>query len=98
MKFGSWYQIVNKVTGHTLSYMGVTKFYSMDKAQEVMDCIEQKEIEEFQNMKRHLETSFLLGGNMEFEHRIMLNYENRIQKEEHHIVERKGFLFGTEDN
>ena len=56
-----------------------------------------KEIEEFQNMKRHLETSFLLGGNMEFEHRIMLNYENRIQKEELHIVERKGFLFGTED-
>ena len=98
MKFGSWYQIVNKVTGHTLSYMGETKFYSMDKAQEVMDCIGQKEIEEFQNMKRYLETSFLLGGNMEFEHRIMQNYENRIQKEELHIVEHKGFLFGTEDN
>ena len=98
MKFGSWYQIVHKVTGHTISYMGENKFYSMDKAQEVMDCIEQKEIEEFKNMERDLKTSFLFGGNMEFEHRIMPNYENHIRKEEHHIVERKGFLFGTEDN
>tara|TARA_B100000282_G_scaffold208341_1_gene153256 strand:+ start:126 stop:422 length:297 start_codon:yes stop_codon:yes gene_type:complete len=97
MKFGSWYQIVDKVTGHPLSYMGETRFYSMDKAQEVMDHIEQKEIEEFQNMKRYLETSFLFGGNIEFENRIIENYENRIQKKDVCIIERKGFLFGTED-
>ena len=90
MKFGSWYQIVNKVTGHTLSYMGVTKFYSMDKVQEVMDHIEQEEIKQYQNMKRDLETTLLLGGNIEFENRIIENYENRIQKKDVCIVERKG--------
>ena len=90
MKFGSWYQIVHKVTGHTLSYMGVTKFYSMDKAQEVMDRIEQEEIKQYQNMKRDLETTLLLGGNIEFENRIIENYENRILKKDVCIVERKG--------
>ena len=98
MKFGSWYQIVHKVTRHTLSYMGETKFYSMDKAQEVMDCIEQNEIKEFKNMKRDLKATLLFGGNIEFENRIIENYENRIQKRDYCIVERKGYLFGTEDN
>jgi len=93
MKFGSWYQIVNKVTGHTLYYMGENKFYSMDKAQEVMDRIEQEEIKQYQNMKRDLEMSFLLGGDMEFEHRIIENYENRIQKKDVCIVERKGYTY-----
>ena len=98
MKFGSWYQIVNKVTGYTLSYMGETKFYSMDKAQEVMDWIEHQEIEEFKDMERYLKTSSRFGGNIEFENRILNHYENRIQKKDHCIVERKGFLFGTEEN
>ena len=90
MKLGSWYQIVHKVTGHTISYMGETKFYSMDKAQEVMDRIEQEEIEKYQNMNRDLEMALLLGGNIEFENRIIENYENRIQKKDVCIVERKG--------
>ncbi len=93
MKFGSWYQIVNKVTGHTLSYMGVTKFYSMDKVQEVMDHIEQEEIKQYQNMNRDLELTLLLGGNIEFENRIIENYENRIQKKDVCIVERKGYIY-----
>ena len=58
MKYASYYQIAHKETNEILSYMGETKFYSLDKAQEAMSDFENQEISAYESMRKELHTAF----------------------------------------
>ena len=55
MKYGSYYQIAHKETNEIISYMGETKFYSLDKAQEAMSDFENQEISAFEDYESRLQ-------------------------------------------
>ena len=92
MKYGSYYQIAHKETNEILSYMGETKFYSLDKAQEAMSDFENQEISAYESMRKELHTAF----KWQFIHlvdSIFENYESRLRPKDYRIVERKGYFF-----
>ena len=99
MKYGSYYQIAHKETNEILSYMGETKFYSLDKAQEAMSDFENQEISAYESMRKELHTAFKLSWqsirplDSKFVDSIFENYESRLQPKDYRIVERKGYFF-----
>ena len=97
MKYGSYYQIVHKEKKEIIVYMGETKFYSLDKAQEVMRDIENYEISAYESMRKKLHTAFKWQSirplDDKFVDNIFENYESRLRPKDYRIVERKGYFF-----
>ena len=97
MKYGSYYLIVNKKDkNEIISYMVETRFYSLDKAQEVMSDLENQEISAYESMRKKLHTAFKWQS-IRMIDSIFENYESRLQalpkSKDYHIVERKGYFF-----